>query len=485
MRRDASLAELLVVENDAAILEFKCPKTGLLLWPLVRMAFLRMMMSDLLYTTPLVGTANPKRFLFPAVVTLGKSVVHNLRNPIMPRNICLMASTEAMVLKDGKWFNRLSDYFAQSAPEATLQVEDQFNWNWPFPRHFDNVYLHAPLLARAWLIGRAMRRSAHDSLASSLINFVVQRAKRYVGWDPGIARTASLISGLARQTAALPMLYRSYETLFRTIGCRVLIKEMGCYGHSAVAIHAARSSGIVTGEYQHGAVSLGHDAYNVAPVLARSAEYRNTLPDYFLGYGRWWNEQMNIPITKLAIGNPQRTEQLRTLGTNIASRNDVLILGDGIETDVYVGLARRLADLLRGSRCKVVFRPHPLERAEVTRRFGNQIDAIRIDTDRNVYQSLIRALAVISEVSTGLFEAVGLAEKVFIWDTAKARFGYPSHPFQRFGNAEELAEMLGSNDTGAVESFDGNAVWEPDWRTNYENFLQRQCGLRREVMWKA
>jgi hypothetical protein len=290
VKNGATLDDLLVVEDDPYILEFKCAQTGVLLWPLIRMAVLRMMMSDLLYGTPLVGSGRRPPGL-RAARTLARSIFHNAIHVQLPRPICLMASAEAMTWLNAKWFNRLSDHFALARGNDTLVIEDQFGWNWPFPRQFENVYLHAPILALGSAAGRAMRRSAHDKTAAALIGLVTQRARTHLGWEPGEARVKMLLRSLSRQAAATPTLYRAYTALFERIGCRVLIKEMGCYGHSAVAICAAKAMQIVTAEYQHGAVSAGHDAYNYSPLLRQEGAYRRTLPDYFLGYGRWWNQQ--------------------------------------------------------------------------------------------------------------------------------------------------------------------------------------------------
>jgi hypothetical protein len=151
----------------------------------------------------------------------------------------------------------------------------------------------------------------------------------------------------------------------------------------------------------------------------------------------------------------------------------VLVLGDGIETDLYVGLARRVAALLDRHDLQVVFRPHPLERARVRQTFGDRIDDIPIDMQPNIYDSFVQAKAVISEVSTGLFEAIGLAQKVFIWDTAKARFAYPSHPFQGFRDATDLVAMIISDRHGCLDASDTDSVWAPLWRQNYEEFLRQ------------
>ena len=82
------------------------------------------------------------------------------------------------------------------------------------------------------------------------------------------------------------------------MGARLLIKEEACYGgaDNACAILAARNLGMVSAEYQHGAVSSGHNAYNFAPAISSAKSYRKTLPDYFLAYGSWWAAQINAPV---------------------------------------------------------------------------------------------------------------------------------------------------------------------------------------------
>lgn len=253
---------------------------------------------------------------------------------------------------------------------------------------------------------------------------------------------------------------------------KVLIKEEACYGSAAVLMRAARSLGIVTAEYQHGAVSAGHDAYNLAPTLRNSIEYQKTLPDYFLGYGQWWNDQINMPITKVVIGNPHRSEQLQRYAADPQQeRSDILVLGDGIETNLYLGLARQLAEQL-GGKFTVVFRPHPMERVKVLAEYTSGATAgVRIDQNGDIYQSFLTAYAVVSELSTGLFEAVGLASRIFIWNTPKARFGFPSHPFSVFEDASDLARQLFESNGKEFSPEQSQEIWAPNWRENYQQFL--------------
>jgi len=222
-------------------------------------------------------------------------------------------------------------------------------------------------------------------------------------------------------------------------------------------------------------VSGGHDAYCYAPVLRESEAYRACLPHDFLGYGAWWNSQINVPVHKWVIGNPHYSEQRRFISPLQGEQNDILLLGDGIEFSLYLALAQELAHLLRG-RYRIVLRPHPLERAEVQLRFpeGRAGDVL-IDPNRDIYGSFATAHAVVGEVSTGLFEAQGIAGRVLLWETAKARFSYPQHPFCGFSDARALVEALQAPRAGQTEVLAGD-IWAPDWAGNYRKYLAQALG---------
>src|SRR6202012_5072037 len=108
----------------------------------------------------------------------------------------------------------------------------------------------------------------------------------------------------------------------------------------------------------------GHDGYNIAPALAREGEYRSALPQYFLGYGSWWNDQINVPVTKVAVGNPHRQWQLAQL-TQRGAADGILLLGDGIDTERYLSMAKEIASLASPQGLRTVFRPHPVERTRL------------------------------------------------------------------------------------------------------------------------
>jgi len=475
------LVDLLEAENDPAVADFRCPSTDIALWPLIRVVFNRMLISDTLYSQPLIGFGEATRGMpvARACATLGRSWLHNVRHLAHGKGraeVCILTDSLGVRQVGGRWFNRLSDYFALEHPHQTLVLEEQFNWIWPMPRAVPRVIFHAPWQVSAYVSSRLHRGDAHRRQATELIRLVSERSRRLLGWEPGAEREGQAISMLAAKIAGLPGRVRAYSRLLERIAPRVMLVDSGCYGTSAALIRAARDRGIVTAEFQHGAVAAGHDAYNVAPALQASPHYRAAMPDHFLAYGQWWSEQINTPVNKIVVGNPHRDAQLAGLPASGKSRRDVLVLGDGIEWRKYFDFSREVSRRIDGRGLRVVFRPHPLERVAVEGAGVDGMDGVHIDRNNDIYLSLNSANAVVSEQSSGLFEAIGLVPRVFVWNTPKASFGFPRHPFVNVDSPEALADLLDDASSGLVGERQVEAIWAPDWRGSYAAFL-RTCGV--------
>jgi hypothetical protein len=478
MKSEITLKEILQIEDSVELLAIFCPDTSIPLWTTIRSVFLRMIMDDLFFEVPAaVAGGLRSRSKLVAAAMISKSVVHNalqLRSVKQKYPISLMATGARLSNREGRYFNCLSDYFVAAAPDRTFAVEDLFDWKWPFPRHHNNLLIHTPLRIEGRLRGW-LRIGSYREPARTLVNIVSQRAKDMLGWDVGKERRRWLEVACANGAASLLPRYRTYQSIFKKVGAQILIKEEACYGgaDNASAILAAKHLGIVTAEYQHGTVSSGHDAYNYASSILNNHLYRQIFPNYFLTFGSWWAEQINVPIEKIAIGNPHRTQTLGAADSAFIKRQKILVLGDGAMTTLYLRLCEQLAIEL-GSNVEVVFRPHPLERANVWAQHPDGfVGKVRIDGHKDIYLSFSEAGAVVSEVSTGLFEAIGLVPKIFLWDTPRARFGLPIHPFQCFSDVNELMHLIRDKSAGRVSDKKIETVWAPNWQCNYLNFLEK------------
>lgn len=462
------MESLLAVEDDLQLTTMACPGTDLLLWPMVRTPFLRLILSDLLYDTPIpVARAAGRK---TQILGLAQAGLHNLISRGQKARILIRSSPMGGDLRNGKRFHRLCDYFVDQEPTNTVVLEDLGGGAMPQNRHNRAVLYHDPILIRATL---AARRGAgqHIDTAKILVDLVEARAKDVLGWTLPAADRDWYLALVARYIARVPRLLADYTAMLRRVSPKLLIAEEACYGNTMVClIAAARGLGIPTAEYQHGMVSKGHDAYALAPTLAASPAYKKMLPDYFLGYGAWWNAQLQVPVTPVVIGNPHGAAMRRTIAPQPGNKTGILVLGDGIESTTYIKLASDLAAALPDR--KITLRPHPMERGFFTTNHPTgQIGAVTVDLSPDIYASLAAAHAVISEVSTGLFEAMGLADCVFIWDTPKARFTLPDHPFERFTDVDALRTALSAPKPQAAQVATQD-LWATNWQDNYNRFVQ-------------
>lgn len=473
-----TLAGLLRAEDDRQVAEFTCPETGIAAWTQIRAVFHRMAISDQLYGTPLEGAPRPVPRM-QAATTLARSMLHNASLRLTRRfdaPVCIFTDGIGDSRTDGRWFNRLSDHFALARPADTLTIEDQFEWRWPFPRATEPVLLHAPLQALIHAAARWRLREQHVMRAREFVDFVSARAERILGWRPGPQREQRLTAMLARKLAALPVQLAAYEKLFERLRPRLVMLLAGVYGPSAALIVAARRRRIVTAEFQHGVIAGGHDAYNFAPAMLASSIFRASLPEHFLSYGDWWNRQINAPLQMTTIGNPFRSEKLARLSAT-AARDVVLVLSDGSEFPMYLEFAAEIAAALGGRGLRVVLRPHPAERSQVAARYGSAVGTVQIDQNADLYASLTSANSVITELSTALFEAVGVAGRVFMWNTPKARFMFPELPFPVADSAAALIEKVRDSAEGRVSDALAGDIWADDWQRRYRAFLSQHAGV--------
>jgi hypothetical protein len=476
MPPEPTLGDYLRLEDDAAFVEASCPSTGILAWPAIRQDVLRTLIGDRLYSTASPAGVGPRRSLTRTVPAALGATVWNAAHPAPRADVLLLATGAGLVHVDGRLRNRLVDDFAGLLGARAWTVEAAFP-GLRSMRARSNRRVGSLIVdrARIALASRVVSRRAQRRVIAELLEVVDTRGRDLLGWELGDERRAALIERGASRLAAYPMKARLYTRIFRQIKPRLALVEEGCYGHMAVFSVVARDHDVRVAEFQHGMVTQGHDAYNVAPILAQSDAYRRTQPHAFLGYGAWWLDQISAPIhERIAIGNPHRSTVLRHW-TPRSGRRNILILGDGVETEAHITFAAEVARFAAGS-SQVVFRPHPLEAHRVqVRGLG-----VALDRESDLYASLANAQAVVAESSTALFEAVGLVPRVFAWDTPKSRFYLGSHPFE---SALEPADLVGRlAEPRPSDALAGASLWADDWESRFREFLGRvhQLGVGHE-----
>lgn len=469
-----SLQNLLAIEDDPGLLRIVYPGTSVPVWSLIRVAFLRSIMSDMLFASDgLIGQSNIRSHM-PKLKTLASAILHNLhsRTQMSDIDICYISTGFGTFRQDGETRNRLVGYFADCYPDRSLIYQGPGDWTWQGDVRHCAMLSSIPFAARSRLQARVSTDATHRSMASDVIERASRNWTAVGGYLLRTEHMTRLKQSLAGQLAVFHRTVDYYSKWFSRCPIRILIKEDACYGGTSVpVIYAARRVGLTIAEFQHGAISQGHDAYNVAPAIVKSPEFRQTLPDYLLTYGEWWNDQCTTPVRKIAIGNPHFTESIRKLSVKDRLRNDILILGDGIDTRMYLDLCAEIVRTTGRDGRRILFRPHPFERGRVSD--SDCPDGVLLDRNADIYQSLREASLVISELSTGLFEAAGLGCAVLLWSTPKSRFAFPQLPFASFSSPAELSPLLSvAGSPRTLPKISPDALWAPEWERNFKNFIE-------------
>lgn len=466
-----NLIDLLAVENDPDLLAFNCPTTEIPAWAFIRLAFMRTIIGKVFYERPIMGS-NFVQTGYPGKAGyLIRSLWHNVTSRPKQAHVCFLTTGSGNYAELDYTRDRLASSLAEASPKQSLIIQGHGNWTWPKNFVPANTLYNTPSKVRAHALGWCRTSKQHRDLALTVIVSAALRARTIIDCGLSDEEVDTLAQMLSHRLATYPKIVDYYYRWLMKRDIRLLMLEDGCLGSNMIGvIHAARMAKVVTAEYQHGMISSGHDGYNIGDHLIGHNGFRQTLPHYILTYGKWWNTQFNMPVAKIAVGNPHFAESVKR-AYEPAEKSDILILGDGFDTQSYMSLAHDISTKAEIGAKRVVFRPHPIERCRL-----HNIDlpqGVEIDNNSNIYQTLSRSLFVISELSTGLFEAAAMGCKPLMWSTPKSRFALPDPPFPSFLSFDELRSILAATQHQKHRnSVQYTEFFELDWISKFTKFVE-------------
>ena len=468
-----TLTDLLAIEEDLQVLDFKFEHDEFLMWPLIRANLL----LEALYAEYGLSDAHARSEKLSLQGTAAYLLTTARENPFRsagPRSIVMFSSGISNVKRGETYFNRLHDYFAMELRGSTILIEDSVRKRYRRPRQFQPVRSHDWIHIQGVLRARATRLSSRDhATARSMILYL----KNNFPHTFDSAYWENVQATLANRGRRLKVLHECYDRLFDRLEPRVVFVEDGSYGARSYIFKWARARKIVAAELQHGLISRNHPAYNYAPAVVHSPQYREYLPEFLLTYGRYWSDQVRTSSKAIVIGDPYLSEYLQRGGPDGRknTKTVILIVSGGGVPEIMAGITLDLSRLLPFSQYEVVFRPHPGEVPLVKDRYSRfDSTGIRMDLSTDIYESLSRCDAVAGEMSTVLFEATAFSKPVFALDNDYGRLQFPDNLFPRFKTAEELVNLLHSVPEG--NSFDARSLWEHNWRERYHDFIRSVTG---------
>lgn len=465
------LEDFLTIEDDPEILNFRFECDDMLMWPFIRY----LLFQDILlareyntFNTIETDTFNNYNKL--------KYIYHSFKHsPFQmkfskPFRMIMFGSGVANTKVNTKYFHRVMDHFAFLHTDETLSIESSRNRKYLSPRHFPHVCYHDSIFIIGYIASKCKRSKSVDlQTIHNLIRYLQEKCDHTLNKSD----LRYLETQLIRLSKVIHVYRCFYRRLFDRFKPEILFQEDASYGFNSFILKWAKERNIITVEPQHGALSKNHPAYNYGKAISSSGIYSQYLPDYFLSYGELWNDLMNFPVKKITVGNPNYSERLEEIDVqpDKRSKTRILILSAQTVSNLTVKMALDLVALTDETRFDIVFRPHPLEWPLIEKSYPELLthERIQMDTEENLYASLLNADFAIGFNSTSLFEALGLCKAVYVFEHPGNELDMPRALFKRFPSVEELLHLIQSH--SAEDEIDTDYIWEPNWEANYKRFM--------------
>jgi len=102
---------------------------------------------------------------------------------------------------------------------------------------------------------------------------------------------------------------------------------------------------------------------------------------------------------------------------------------------------------------------------------------VEIRKDGDIYELIARCENIVACYSTVVFEVLAFKKRIYVLDNKFSRNYIPKELGVRFGNLEELAEMIEKK----VKNVDEPSVeyyFNANWKENYVRFIREEVGLK-------
>jgi len=373
--------------------------------------------------------------------------------------------------EEGRYFNWITDYCAESIEARSQVVELSKGWAHARPRvHPDVSTQHDWIALRAQLAARGRRLPDAQALD---IERYLQLLRDAFGDTLAAGHFLHMQRALRVSAASAATWHDGYQRFFDRRRPRLLQINAASYGGVwAYVVRWARAAGIPVAEFQHGYIGRDHYAYNYAPALKESI-YAQGLPDYLLTFGQYWADTVSTPSQTIVIGSPRMSENRRAVASS-AKADYVLLASTGVGPEFYLAVVQDLLRVLPPS-VQLKFRPHPGERKVAVATYAALLADARVslDDESDVYRSVAGAALVVGDITTLMFEAIGLGVPTRVIDCEIARRRMPTSIF-RFLDCAEVPALLAQQAQAAVrDDALQEHVWASDWRARYREFVGR------------
>lgn len=454
------LDELLEYEKNSKVLSFQFQYKKTLVWPFIRFDIFRFICDS-------NSNLNLKKVSSKMLPLKYENIIEKLiYNPYfsLPHNIMYIYQGGINVIKeDGTVFNRLVDDYAKIFSKQTYLLEGKSTQRLckRNQRNINNSDFISNLIDCN--VSKINTNQKDKEMCNKFITYLIHTLPFEMNrkfWQT-IERRILLYS------KQIIFYDKYYRLLFSMIRPKIVIMEDACFGGAqAYILRLLKDLKIPSAEIQHGWVGKTHEAYNYSNLICNSETYKDYMPQYFLAYGEYWLNKINLPVKKLVIGSPVFTMNKVKID-EIKCKNHILLIMS--EHNDCLKLLEKLMPLLE-SKYFLELRLHPLE-LNSSRWYTkfNKYKNFKIVTSGIIYDSINRAEYVVGDFSTALFEAAALGKKVLVYANEYAKTWEPEEISIQFETVEQLLQIMKEDKGCKVVS---NTIFDTNWKANYKKFIK-------------
>lgn len=455
--------DFLEIENDPHLLDFKFEKENFHMWIFIRSYVLLDLISKKyqleypLIAQPVLRKKDIPAYLFHTT----KGFFNYFRKYDM---IFFEKSAGCVVQKDGKWFNRVSDYFSSKSSSA-LVLDHSFNFKYKSPRFPDRVASQDFFKIIPDIFGKFFPNISkqEEQTINDFLNYIEQKIKL----DQDLK--TFLHSVLKRTSLRIKFSKVIYKTLFKITSPKIIFIEDASYGVESYIIKWAKEMGIKVAEIQHGMVSPLYPAYCYGTILHNKSIVSKYLPDFYLTYGTYWGEVINYPSRIIPIGNPHFSHSAQKGFENTETRQyKILIASDPCSPKKFQEIALHLVNHLP-EQFQITLKLHPLE-SEMPDLKNARITTVK---EGDIFNLLRTHKFCISSFSTVLFESISLGNRTLLFNDEITNAHIPEKIGEKFNSPEELIQLILSEKN---VNFSKEEIFASKWEDNYLNFLSENVG---------
>ncbi|MDY6820929.1 MAG: CDP-glycerol glycerophosphotransferase family protein [Deferribacterota bacterium] len=471
--------KILSLENKE-LLNYKFSKYNLLIWPFIRAYLIEhIYLKETKSDKP--SERRGKLDLFKNISYMLKTIKYNPFNYANYKIVFLITQIATTFKIEGKYVNRLHDYFALEYPESTLIVEKSERRAYKLPRYFKNVALEDYMYIYPYLKSLTKKIDKRDLYnIEAFIEYAGKIFNNYLDYKD----LKIIYNRLLTEAVYAPLFYENYIKLFKKLKPSVILIYAASGGKRKTSIvKAAKDLSIKSCEFQHGIISHSHPFYNYSEDLFYSSEYREYLPNYLLTWGEFWNNNMRHPAEKITVGYPyviKRLEEYRKIKKQNNKKRVVLIVSQGTITKIFVNIVKKLLMKLDVSQHNIMFKLHPGE-VPFKERYSElyKYKGVEIVKSGDIYDMIFKSDIVVACYSTVVFEVLAFKKPLFILNNRWSQEYIPKTIGNWFETADELYKLITS---GKIDSKEVNNnieyYWEPNWQKNYKRFVEDVVGIK-------